>query len=169
VVAGEVVRDERGEEADVEEVLNAEDDHGDGEEEAAGHEGVFASGGEAVEDERGGGEGEALEEEGAAVGVVGDVVDVDEVEAEVPRKTRPRMKLRCGGAPGGEESEAGGDAEGGEGVGDDHVGVQPGGAEGEAAAEMSVDGVLDAEAEEGEGVEDAADGGEGMKEDLGMV
>ncbi len=60
-----------------------------------------------------------------------------------------------------EESEAGGDAEGGERVGEDVVGMQPGGAEGEAAAEMSGEGVLDAEAEQGEGVEDAAEGGEG--------
>jgi len=79
-MAGEVPGYERREESDVEEVLDAEDDHGDGEEKAAGHERVPASGGEAVEDQGGGGEGEALEEEGTAVGVVGDVVEVQEVE-----------------------------------------------------------------------------------------
>ena len=83
MVAGEVVGDERGEESNVEEVLNSEDDHGDSKEETSGHERVLTagSGGETVENEGGGGEAEALEEEGAAVGVVGYVVDVCEIEA----------------------------------------------------------------------------------------
>lgn len=60
VVVGNPVGDQRGDVADVEEVLDAEDDHREGEEDAAGHEGESGAGGEAVEDERGGGEGEAL-------------------------------------------------------------------------------------------------------------
>ena len=47
--------------------------------------------------------------------------------------------------------------------------MEPGGTEGDAAAEMSGEGVLDAEAEEGQGAEDTADGGERGSGGLGMV
>ena len=160
VMAGEVVRDQRGEEAYVEKVLDAEDDHGDGKEEAAGHERVPASGGEAVEDERGAGQAEALEEEGSTVAVVENVVEVHEVEGGGAEEEEAEDEADGEGSPGGEKGEAGGDADGGERVGKDVVVGQPDGAEGKAAAEMSVEGVLDAEAQDGQGVEDSAQGGE---------
>ena len=72
----------------------------------------------------------------------------------------PEDERDGGGSPGGEKREAGGDEDGGERVGEDVVVRQPDGAEGKAAAEVSEEGVLDAEAEDGEGVEDSANGGE---------
>ena len=120
----------------------------------------LTSGGDAVEDEGGGGEAEAFKEEGAAVAVVGDVVEVQEVEDGGGEEDEAEDEGNGWGSPCGEEREAGGDTEGGERVGEDGVGVQPDGAEGETAAEMSVEGVLDAEAEDGEGEEDAPGGSE---------
>ncbi len=82
LVVGDPRRDERSDVAGVHEVLGAEDDHGEGEEDAARHEGEpgRAAGGESVEDESGGREGEVFEEGGAAVCVVEDEVGTLEVE-----------------------------------------------------------------------------------------